>query len=99
MKKVDRGGGVACVYVWEHARFQIEVTPEMPILSRCSLKVEVYDWDYGSVVVDPTGLGERIDGERMSGNPHIIRLVPKNPVDIYQRSRMAVSIILLTEYC
>ena len=61
--------------------------------------VEVYDWDYGSVVVDPTGLGERIDGERMSGNPHIIRLVPKNPVDIYQRSRMAVSIILLTEYC
>jgi hypothetical protein len=61
--------------------------------------VEVYDWDYGSVVVDKSALssggirstaGANVDRERMSGNPHIVRLVPKNRKDIYERSRMAV---------
>jgi hypothetical protein len=59
--------------------------------------VEVYDWDYGSVVVDKSEIyngGIRstvgIDKERMSGNPHLVRLVPKNPADRFERSRMAV---------
>jgi hypothetical protein len=66
--------------------------------------VEVYNWDYGSVVVDKSALdsggirstkGASIDQERMSGNPHIVRLVPKTPSDIYERSRLAVSYIAL----
>jgi hypothetical protein len=61
--------------------------------------VEVYNWDYGSVVVDKSALdsggirstlGAGVGQERMSGTPHIVRLVPKKPADIFERSRLAV---------
>ena len=57
--------------------------------------VEVYDWDYGSIIVDydtPVSQSTKnLDAERMSGNPHIVKLVPRRPSDRYQRAYLAVS--------
>ena len=56
--------------------------------------VEVYNWDYGSAVVDhPTQVSkstQNLDAERMSGTPHVVKLVPRSRSDPYERSRLAV---------
>ena len=85
----------------------LDSTVEYTNLARClgdsdgisRNNVEVYNWDYGSVVIDASMLNQKginplttagLDPERMSGTPHIVRLVPKAQADIYQRTRLAV---------
>jgi hypothetical protein len=56
--------------------------------------VEVYNWDYGSTVLEYdtqlNQLQKSLDKERMSGTPHIVKLVPKIRSSIYERARLAV---------
>jgi hypothetical protein len=46
--------------------------------------VEVYNMDYGGEVHGSSGL------EHMGGNPHLVKLVPKEQSDLYDRSRLAL---------
>lgn len=46
--------------------------------------IEVYNVDYGGKVLGSTST------ERMSGNPHLVKFVPKDRTDIYDRSRMGL---------
>ena len=56
--------------------------------------VEVYNWDYGSTVVgystQVSKSTQNLDAERMSGTPHVVKLVPRSRSDPYERSRLAV---------
>jgi hypothetical protein len=71
---------------------------ETKLLKKClgdsdgvsSNNIEVYDWDYGAAGGSaPPGSGAQT-GPYMGGNPHIVKLVKKNPNDDYDGGKFYV---------
>merc|ERR1711998_656747 len=70
-------------------------TTEMKLLKKClgdsdgftDNNVEVYDWDYGATMF----FTEQYDTWIMSGTPHVIKLVKRNPNDDYDGGKFALT--------